>query len=329
MCCKERLLMNMSKRLIEKGYDPEQTKNITDMLLFELANYSVAEECTEIVTYDNESEQLIKLYSATLLTQGLARGTVENYARVLERFRTDMNKPLKEVGVYDVRIWLANEQTRVSLRTSDGFRTALLCFYNWMTAEGMITVNPMLNIKPIKFPEEVKFPFSDIEIDQLKSVCKTLRERAEIELLLSSGLRVSELCALNLNDVNFDTNEVHVRKGKGGKGRVTFMSSVCAMHLKKYLESRKDDSACMFYTKFNGRLSVKACQDDLKKLGSRAGVTNVHPHRCRRTFATSLWKKGMDIRSIQVLMGHSNLNTTMEYITGDMEHVSNEYKRHA
>lgn len=329
MCCRERILMNMSRRMIEAGYDAHKAKEISDMLVLELKSYNISEECVDIVPYDNESDQLIKLYEATLLTQGLAKGTVQNYIRTLSRFRIELNKPIRETGVYDIRVWLAKEQTRVSLRTSDEYRTALLCFFNWLTNEGMITINPMSNVKPIKFPKEIKFPFSDIEVDQLKSACKTLRERAEIELLLSSGLRVSELCALNLSDINFDKNEIHVRKGKGGKGRITFMNQVCAMHLKKYLESRTDSEECLFFTKFKTRLTDKACQDDLKKIGTRAKVTNVHPHRCRRTFATQLWKKSMDIRTIQVLMGHSNINTTMEYITSDLDYVSNEYKRHA
>lgn len=329
MCCKERILMNMSKRLIEAGYDPDQSRSITDMLIFELNGYNITEECTDIVTYDNESEQLIKLYSATLLTQGLAKGTVENYVRVLNKFRTELNKPVKEAGVYDIRVWLANEQTRVSLRTSDGFRTALLCFYNWLTAEGIISANPMINIKPVKFPETVKFPFSDTEVDKLKSACETLRERAVIEVLLSSGVRVSELCNLNRTDIDFHENKVFVRQGKGKKDRITFITDVAAMHLKKYLDSRKDSEECLFYTKFGTRLTDKACQDSLKKIGTRADVKNVHPHRCRRTFATSLYRKGMDIRNIQILMGHSNINTTMEYITTNTEHVSGEYRRHA
>lgn len=327
--CKETILMKMKARLIDAEYTPEQVRSITDMLIFEMADFDVVAQTREIVPYDYETENLIKLYQAVLLTQGLVQGTVNNYTLAINNFRAFLGRPLIEATTLDIRMWLAQDQTRVSLRTCDGHRTALLCFYNWLVAEKIITSNPMLSIKPIKYPDELKFPFSDIEVDLLRSNCKSLREKAEVEVLLSSGLRVSELCNLDKKDVDFLENKIHVRQGKGRKDRITFMSDVAAMHLKKYLESRKDSEDCLFYTKFKTRLTDKACQDDLKKIGLRAGIKNVHPHRCRHTFATVLWRKGMDLRTIQALMGHANINQTMKYITADTTYVENEYKRYS
>ncbi|MCQ2052366.1 MAG: tyrosine-type recombinase/integrase [archaeon] len=325
--CKETILMKMKARLIDADYTPEQIRSITDMLIFEMADFDVVAQTREIVPYDSETDNLIKLYQAVLLTQGLVPGTVANYTFALNNFRASLNKSLTEATPLDIRMWLAQDQTRVSLRTSDGHRTALLCFYNWLVSEKIITSNPMTPIKPIKYPEEIKLPFSDIEVELLRNNCKSLREKAEIELLLSTGLRVSEMCNLDKKDIDFHSNKIHVHLGKGRKDRIIYMSNVAAMHLKNYLDSRKDTAECLFYTKFRTRLTDKACQDDLKKIGKRAGVSDAHPHRCRHTFATVSYEKGMDIRTIQVLMGHANINQTMKYITTSMTHVENECKR--
>ena len=151
--CKETILMKMKARLIDAEYTPEQVRSITDMMIFEMADFDVVAQTREIVPYDYETENLIKLYQAVLLTQGLVQGTVNNYTIAINSFREFFGRPLTEATTLDIRMWLAQDQTKVSLRTSDGHRTGLLCFYNWLVAEKIITSNPMTPIKPIKYPE--------------------------------------------------------------------------------------------------------------------------------------------------------------------------------
>lgn len=165
------------------------------------------------------------------------------------------------------------------------------------------------------------------ELDTLRGACTTLRERAELELLISCGVRANELCQMNREDINFISHEVTVLKGKGGKQRVTYINDVCIAYLQKYLDSRQDDAAALFVNKSGKRVSVGALESDLRTLGEKAKVKNVHPHRCRRTFATALSKRGMDVGTIQQLMGHSNINTTMQYITLPGGRIKNEYER--
>ena len=197
-----------------------------------------------------------------------------------------------------------------------------------MTSEEIIDKNPMQKIKPIKYEKIVKKPFNDVEIDNLRSSCETLRERAEFELLMSSGVRVSELGGLNISDVNFDTLEVLVKNGKGGKSRVTYMNDITKYHLIKYLTSRSDNNQCLFITRNLTRLSKSAAEGDLRRIGNRANVDNVHPHRCRRTFATNLAKSGMDLATIQMLMGHSDINVTKSYVALDKSYIKNQYNKY-
>lgn len=246
---------------------------------------------------------------------------------MLHRFMREVHKPLVELNVFDVRVWLAEMQTKVSLRTCENYRSYLSAFYMWLAAEGIVSSNIMAKIKPIKYEDKVKSPFSDVEIDALRSSCQTLRDRAILELLLSSGIRVTELCSLDIDDINLDNMTVLVREGKGGKQRTTFMNDVCKNHLQKYLESRKDSSRILFYTKAKTRLTKNMAENDLHRIGDAAKVANVHPHKCRRTFATSMYKRGMDVHTIQKLLGHSNINTTMCYISTNDIRTEGEYRR--
>lgn len=166
-----------------------------------------------------------------------------------------------------------------------------------------------------------------MEIDRLRANCSTLRERAEFEVLISSGVRVSELCELTVSDVDFSTLEIQVRHGKGNKSRNTFMTDVAKVHLLNYMKESGITDGYIFMSRLGIPCGKSTIENDLKKLGERAKVDNVHPHRCRRTFATNLAKRGMDINSIQILMGHTDINTTRGYIALNDDYIRNQYNR--
>lgn len=325
---KERLFLNMKDRLLKVGYDPQQVNDITTMLAFELSNVEFTAISTELSTMDFTDERLVDLYSSVLITSGRSRKTIDHYRLVLRNFRKDVSKTYKEVSPHDVIFWLAMKQEKVKLATCSNQRIIIHSFYEWLKKEGFVTDNPVSNTYSVKVPYEIKEGFTDVEVDLLRSACETLRERAELEVLLSSGVRLAELCNLNKEDVDFLTNQITVRRGKGAKDRKTFISPVAAMRLKKYLATRTDNDECLFYTRVKKRLTDDMCQRDLKRLSERSGVPDVHPHKCRHTFASTMWKRGMDLRSIQILLGHANVNMTTKYINNDISHVENEFKRY-
>ena len=294
-----------------------------------LKDYDVVEEKREIIVPESREEQLLKLFQGTLLTEGKSSRSIYTYTRTVVRFREYINKPITEATTMDIRVWLAYMQAQVSLATCENYRLYLSAFFQWLTVEEFIDKNPMVKVKPIKHLKKEQLAFSSTEIDAIRSACGSVRNRAVIELLLSSGVRVEELTNLNKSDVNFSTLEVHVKCGKGGKARTTYMSEIAAMHLQKYLDTRNDESEAVFISNKRGRISTGCIREACHNLEKVSGVENIHPHRFRRTFATNLWSRGMDIRTIQILMGHSNINTTMTYIANDGERVKAEYKRHA
>ena len=262
--------------------------------------------------------------------EGKSENTVYQYGRCIQRLSEFLGKPFPEVGTYDVRYFLASEKQRgISERSIENTRAYLSAFFSWMHTEEMITKNPMAAIKPITYDEEIRREFSDVEIDRLKYACQTKRERAIIETLLATGVRVSELSEMKVGDIDYKALEVVVEHGKGGHKRTTYITPVAVAHLEAYLSERPEkEGVYLLYNKNHEKLEAGGIRHSLKQIGKRAGVTNVHPHRFRRTFATRLAASGMDVREIQVLLGHRNLNTTMVYINNDKESVKASYRKH-
>ena len=325
---REQILKNITNGLIAADFSTAQIDKASTIIIEELSHYIVSEMCTAVVPIQPDWEPTLKIYCGTLLTEGKSINTVTGYKRLVERFLISVGKPIKDISVFDIRVWLAVQQQSVSRRTCENYRAYLSAFFTWLFEEDIIQNNPMRRVKPIKVEDVIRKPFNTVEIDQLRSACSTLRDRALIELLLSSGVRVSECANLNISDLDFDSLEVSVREGKGGKSRVTYINAIAKHHIKKYLESRKDTLPYLFITRNKGRISKEIIESDLHRIGYLAGVDDVHPHRCRRTFATNLARSGMSVTTIQMLMGHKDLNTTKAYISLDHKQVKSEYEKY-
>lgn len=202
-------------------------------------------------------------------------------------------------------------------------------FFGWLYRKGLIGKDPSAGLDPIKSEKVIKRPFTDEELELLRNNCITERETALIDFLYATGIRVSELVALNINDVNFNTLDVIV-KGKGSKERQVYLSRTARLHLSQYLNKRTDDNGALFVSDRSphNRLTVAAVQRILRHIGERAGVKNVHPHRFRRTMATNVLKKGMPLEEVSTLLGHTKLETTMIYCTVDQENVRHSHARY-
>lgn len=293
-----------------------------------LQTYEVTERTTALTIYENENEKILKKYCACLFIDGKSEKTIAQYHRTVIKMTEMLQKLYTEIGPYDIRLFLAYEKSRgISNRTLENTRANLSAFFQWMTTEEIIEKNPCMSIKPIKYNDKQKFPFSAVEIDSLKAACKNDRERALIELLLSSGIRVSELSGLKLSDIDFDSMTVHVKKGKGNKSRITYINEIARKYLANYIE-KNNISDILFLNQRGTQLQPDGIRYILKQIAIRANVENVHPHRFRRTFATNLANRGMSIQDIQQLLGHANISTTMGYVCTADERVKASYKQY-
>lgn len=323
---RSRFLLEIQSAINTHIPDTNLTANIINDIIPILNNYDLS---TFTAPTDSlyPTDQLISLYSDAISVEGKSPKTVEQYRRILTRLYNDTNTPLDKLNVFQIRTWLINLQKQCSARTVENYRSYLSAFYQWAVKENLMDTNPISNVAPIKYLDEVKPIFTEVDIDMLRAACRTPRERAELELLLCSGIRATELCGLNRNDINFNTL-AGVVKGKGNKERVIYITEICKKYLLAYLETRTDDLECMFMSRLKKRLSKESLRSDMSKLGKRANIDDVHPHRFRRTFATNLSKKGMNTRAVQKLMGHTDINTTMVYVTLDDETLRNEYQHY-
>ena len=311
-------------------YSADQATTIANIVAKALSGYEIMERCTELVPMDDRNEKLIKRYGACLMVDGKSEKTIYMYLRTVRKLSEAIQKPFTEIGAYDIRFFLALEKERgVSNVTLENTRANLSAFFQWMTNDEVIPRNPIASLKPIKCPQEIKKPFSEIEIDALRSACTSLKERALIEILLSSGVRVSELASMEVKDINQTTMAVHVVHGKGGKERITYTTAVCLKHLLAYLTNRSEnDGAALFYNRSHEPLNAGGIRFILNGIAKRAGVENVHPHRFRRTFATGLARRGMEVQEIQQLLGHTSIETTMRYVTVDTDKVQSSYRQY-
>ena len=315
--------------ILSNSFDIPQISIISNAAVKVLSDYEISRRCTDLVPSDDFNERIIKRYSACLLLDGKSEKTVRQYVRTCRKLSDLIHKRFDEMGTYDIRYYLANDMERGLHSSSiENQRAYISAFFQWLANEDIIQKNPAAKIPPIKCTKEIRKAFSDVEIDALRSACKNEKERAIVEVLLSTGVRVSELAAMQIEDIDKNSMTVHVKHGKGDKERITYINDVALRHLLAYINNRKESGTAVFYNKDHEPLQDGGIRKVLYAIGNRAGVDNVHPHRFRRTFATNLAKRGMEIQLIQKLMGHSNLNTTMVYIALDDTQIQVSYKQH-
>lgn len=315
--------------ILSGSFDIPQISIISNAAVKALSDYEISRRCTDLVPLDDFNEKTIKRYSACLLLDGKSEKTVKQYVRTCRKLSDLLHKRFDEMGAYDIRFYLAHDMERgLNASSIETQRAYLSAFFQWLTNEDIIQKNPAAKIPPIKCTKEVRKAFSDVEIDALRFACRTEKERAIIELLLSTGVRVSELCTMEVDDINKNTMAVHVKHGKGNKERITYINDVALRHLIAYTNSRKEKGPALFYNKNHEPIEPGGVRFVLNTIAKRANVDNVHPHRFRRTFATNFAKRGMEIQNIQKLMGHTNLNTTMVYIALDDSQLQASYKQH-
>lgn len=278
------------------------------------------------------------------IEKGRSLKTVENYDRYLTRFltQTAVKTPdeINDEVVRSYRLWLnrqlgSNRKTNDSLKknTQNYHLIALRVFLKYLAKRSIYSLPPE-KIELAKVPERELDLINETELDRLLKAPdgkdneeKVLRDKAILELLFSTGLRVSELCNLNRDSVNLERDEFTVR-GKGEKIRLVFLSAGAKEAIKNYLSKRKDLSEPMFVSlskinKLGERLTPRSVERIIKYYAIKSGISRrVTPHTLRHSFATDLLQNGADIRSVQMMLGHANVATTQIYT-----HVTDKHLR--
>jgi len=277
------------------------------------------------------------------IEKGRGIKTVENYDRYLTRFlgHSKLTSPsaITERNVREFRLYLNREPGitgTMKLKTQNYYMISIRAFLKFLRKRGIESLNPE-RIELAKVGQRDLDLITAQELDRLMEGPKStslsdLRDKAILELFFSTGLRVSELCGLN-RDLDLSRDEFSVR-GKGEKVRVVFLSPAAKAAIKKYLDKRGDIDDALFAqmgknskNANNLRLTARSIERIVKKYATKAGITRkVTPHVIRHSFATDLLENGADLRSVQALLGHSNISTTQVYTHVTDKHLREVHK---
>ena len=312
--------------MLDKSMSKELV-SVVDMALTALfQKYDVSEACTDLAVCDDSNEKIINTYIASMRLEGRSEKTLKQYYDALTKLLDEIPKSIKDIRTNDIRYHLAHYQAthKVSNATVNNKRKFLSAFFVWATREEIVDKNPMLKINSIKEKYVTKKPFSDIELAKIRDALEDNREKALVEFLLSTGCRVSEVAGLKVGNIDFRTGECVVL-GKGNKERTVYLNNKSMYYLERYLGGFVDAERPLFMNARGRGMTKQNIEELMRIIGKRAGVSKVHPHRFRRTMATNAMKRGMPVQYIQVILGHSKLDTTMIYCIYDKEVVKAEY----
>ena len=300
----------------------KHTKLVSEALGGVLVNYDVEQKFEGEASLD-----LLQEYLSAMSVEGKSPKTISSYYYVISKMIRTIGKPVEAITTADVREYLAGQkQEGVSDRALEGARSYASSFFKWLLRERLIKANPIESIGSIKYKKEVKIPFSNAEMERIKRSCKDTKELTIVNFLRCTGCRISEVVKLNKDDINLMDRTLIVC-GKGNKERRVFIDDITAELLQEYASERKDNSPALFPSNRSERMTDRGFQKLLERIGARAKVEHVHPHRFRRTLATHLSDMGWTLQEIAELLGHEDINTTRMYVTVKTETIEGKYRR--
>lgn len=273
----------------------------------------------------------IKLYISAKRLEGLSELTLQDYYRELMLFEFYVQKSTVAVTTSDIRTFLARDES-VSASTTGKKLSVIKTFFTWLVDEEIILRNPAARIKQIKLPKRLPKALTSLELEALREACVTLRERALIEVMYSTGCRLSEVSNMTKDKIDWTNGSITVI-GKGNKERVVYLNPKAVYHLKLYLEECEENDNYSEYLFSTTRrpyrqMKNKTIQDAVDKIASNSNITkNVTPHVFRHTMATLAMENGIELGDLQQLLGHESANTTLRYAAVSEERKHQAHKR--
>ena len=325
-------LVNDYGLMLSEKLSDEQTETAKDVLRIVLSDYEIISKRTELaVSEDNAKAKAIQMFFVSKKIEGCTNQTISYYSTILRKFFSEINMELDKITADQVRYYIAKLSLNgLSKCSQDNELRVLKSFFKWAFGEGYISKIPTLNIKTIKQEKRIKKSFTELQIEQMRKVLNnkgSLRDIAIFETLNSTGVRVSELNRMNINDIQDDEITVF---GKGEKERIVYLNTKSKLAIQDYLKSRNDNEEALFISSKSPytRLSKGAIETMIRNLGKEAGVDKAHPHRFRRTSATFALNRGMPIEQDQQMLGHENISTTTIYARSEKENVKASHRKY-
>lgn len=321
---------------------PEKVEEAKMRITMAFDGFSVIREEKELMVYEGDvNEQILKKFLIAKIARGLSPRTLKYYKNSIKMMLGRIGKPYNQITSDDIRMYLAIRVQRdgVSKTCANNERRNLSAFYTWLQKEEILLKNPMSKIEPIKETKKKKSAFSQMDLEKIRYSCRTARETALVEILVSTWARVSEIAQIKISDINDNRIIVH---GKGDKDRAVYLSAKAQLAIDSYLNERTDDNPYVFpKAKYAGNIvkmtrgRARQKQGEwykdkdligdghtdsgtieaiIRRIGRNADVANTHPHRFRRTGATMALRSGMPLITVSKMLGHENIGTTQIYL---------------
>lgn len=318
----------VSKLDLEYGdlIDQQKVRQIIEEVLYD---YELTMKETLPAIIDNMSDRIL-LFLATKNIDGLSKRTIKQYGMHLGKFADYIRKNAEDVTTMDIRIYLSNySKTGVKNSTLASETDILRVFFKWLEDEEYINKSPMRKIKTPKIEKRVREALTKEEFEILRTGAKTLRQKALLELMYSTGCRLEEVENMKKTDIDWQRLQLNVI-GKGNKERTVYINATAQVHLKKYIMGRLDDSDALFVTERKPikNMGRRAIQREIDKISEQSGIKiNVFAHLIRHTFATHMINAGMSLTVLQEILGHDSPDTTLVYAKLSNREVEHEYRK--
>lgn len=320
------ILEQTSKKMI--GIDQSALKSILEE---SLSLYDV--HVKEGVGATSDLPEKIQIYLSNRKLDGMSNLTLRNYKYSLDRFANFVNKRVTTITVQDIRNYLSYvvETKNIKNSTLETQKTIIKSFFAWLEIEEYITKNPAKKVRPTKVSKKVVDSLTVEELEMMRNACVTARQRCVLELFFSTGMRLAELCQVDITDLDWQNNSIKII-GKGSKERIVYFSDKARLYIKNYLAVRGSfESSALFITSKipHQRMGHRSIYNEVKKIAENAKVeTNVFCHKLRHSFATLGVRSGMSLTTLQDLMGHSEISTTRAYVDSDQETAKYEHRKY-
>lgn len=326
---KEKLIQEVTDGMSET-LTVDQMAQLNSVMLQVISKYTVIEDGDKAQEDFASNSRLLEIFLSAKLVEGCSQKTIKYYETTVKQLFKYMPKSLKEYTTDDLRAYLAvfQKKHKSSKVTIDNIRRIFSSFFSWLEDEDFILKSPVRRIHKVKTGEQVKEVISDENLERLRDKCSCPRDLAIIDMLASTGMRVGELVKLNKNDINFGERECIVF-GKGNKERIVYFNARAKLHLQEYLATRKDKNPALFVSldKPHARLQISGVEMRLRDLGRDLKIPRIHPHKFRRTLATTAIDKGMPVEQVQTLLGHVKIDTTMRYAMVNQTNVKLSHRK--
>lgn len=321
---------SMEEKIVSVLNEMSEYLSITQMKKLQeviLRNFSE----NEAVKTNIPNEEFLKMFLAAKRIEGCSERTIKYYRMTIQNLLSVVETNVRKITTEEIREYLSDYQkiNNCSNVTIDNVRRNISSFFSWLEEEDYILKSPMKRIHKIKTKTVVKNTISDEGIEKLRDHCRERRDLAIIDLLYSTGIRVGELVNLNIDDIDLEGRECVVY-GKGGKERRVYFDAKAKVHLKEYIENRCDNNEALFVTLDApyDRLKISGVEIRLRNLGRQLNLEKIHPHKFRRSMATRAIDKGMPIEQVQKILGHSQIDTTMQYAMVNQNNVKTAHQKY-